>query len=152
MWVIFHWLHDEMKAWLSLKTFFFKEINDWVEMGKNNILAELMFHLLIKSPDSLSKAQCGWSQHDFGHLSTSKFSWMDHVLHYFTMGIMKVKQYDKAFYQNNCSLFINILNLFGLFYFFFYKNWCLQINPQTYDVFKFDFSLTCNFVWFVFNH
>lgn len=35
------------------------------------------------------QAEAGWSQHDFGHLSVFKSSWMNHVLHQFTMCFMK---------------------------------------------------------------
>ena len=35
------------------------------------------------------QAQAGWSQHDYGHLSVFKSSWMNHLAHYFTMNFTK---------------------------------------------------------------
>ncbi|XP_011414050.2 acyl-CoA 6-desaturase isoform X2 [Magallana gigas] len=38
---------------------------------------------------STVQAQCGWLQHDFGHLSVFKNTTFDHMVHFFTMGFTK---------------------------------------------------------------
>ena len=35
------------------------------------------------------QAQAGWLQHDFGHLSVFKSSWMNHLAHQFVQGGLK---------------------------------------------------------------
>ncbi|XP_061165492.1 acyl-CoA 6-desaturase-like isoform X1 [Saccostrea echinata] len=35
------------------------------------------------------QSQIGWLQHDFGHLSVFKSSWLDHVFHFLTIGCIK---------------------------------------------------------------
>ncbi|CAF0962984.1 unnamed protein product [Adineta steineri] len=37
----------------------------------------------------IAEAQCGWLQHDFGHLSVFKKASWNHVLHQFSMGLIK---------------------------------------------------------------
>ncbi|XP_072033826.1 acyl-CoA (8-3)-desaturase-like [Amphiura filiformis] len=37
----------------------------------------------------MSQTLAGWTQHDFGHLSISKKTWVNQILHYFTMGTLK---------------------------------------------------------------
>lgn len=36
------------------------------------------------------QSQVGWLQHDFGHLSVFKASWLDHLFHFLTIGCIKV--------------------------------------------------------------
>lgn len=40
------------------------------------------------------KAQAGWLQHDFGHLSVFKNSTWDHLVHKFVIGHLKVPDQD----------------------------------------------------------
>ena len=44
----------------------------------------------------ISQAQVGWLQHDFGHLSVFNSTRLNHLVHYITMGLMKVCTYGKC--------------------------------------------------------
>ncbi|KAH3861557.1 acyl-CoA 6-desaturase-like isoform X2 [Dreissena polymorpha] len=37
---------------------------------------------------TIAQSQAGWTQHDFGHLSVFKHSWLDHGVHHFLIGII----------------------------------------------------------------
>nr|AKI89066.1 delta-6 fatty acid desaturase [Apostichopus japonicus] len=55
---------------------------------------------------TIAQVQGGWAQHDFGHLSVFKSSRLNHLLHFFTMSVMKgasSKWWNHLHYQHHAK-------------------------------------------------
>ncbi|KAJ8019515.1 Fatty acid desaturase 2 [Holothuria leucospilota] len=62
--------------------------------------------LLSVSMMVIAQVQGGWAQHDFGHLSVFKSTSLNHMLHFFTMSIMKgasSKWWNHLHYQHHAK-------------------------------------------------
>lgn len=71
-------------------------INQLKEMRSNStiVISNLTFNL--------KKAQAGWLQHDFGHLSVFKSNKMNHFVHRVIIGWFKVKKNNEYCLINAC--------------------------------------------------
>ncbi|XP_033612671.1 acyl-CoA (8-3)-desaturase isoform X2 [Fukomys damarensis] len=82
---LLHILLLEVAAWLTLRV-----------LG-TSLVPFLLCAVLL----SVAQAQAGWLQHDFGHLSVFSTSRMNHLLHHFVIGHLKLGKQKKKYMPYN---------------------------------------------------